>query len=68
MKNIHDFRNYKVSCERAKVQLGYQSQFTIPDIVSDLFTHPSDYGDLNQEKYFNIQVFKRRESRHLKVS
>ena len=27
IRNVDDIRNYKVSCERARIELGYQSQY-----------------------------------------
>ena len=67
IKDIHDFRNYKVSFERAEVHLGFKGQFTISDIVNNLFIHLKDYGYLDQEKYFNIKVFRKLQSKHLKA-
>ncbi|MBM3705245.1 MAG: SDR family oxidoreductase, partial [Actinobacteria bacterium] len=58
LKNIQDFRNYKVKCEKAKTKLGFQPQYDISDIVSDLFRHLKNYGDLEQDRYYNIKIFK----------
>ncbi len=59
INNIQDFRNYKVKIERAKTKLGFQPQFDIADIISELYSNLDYYGDLNQEKYKNIEIFKK---------
>ena len=59
IKNIHDLRNYKVTCEKAKDILGFVPQYGIKDTVSDLFNHLSEYGNMNDEKYYNIKVFEK---------
>ncbi len=59
MKNIQDFRNYKVSIQKARTELGFQPQFTVKDIVLDLYEHLEKYGDLNQDDYYNIRVFQK---------
>jgi len=59
LKNMQDFRNYKVSCEKAKTYLGFQPQYTIKDIVLDLYEHRELYGDFNREEFINILVFKK---------
>lgn len=59
IKNIQDYRNYKVTCERAKTVLGFEPKYSIPDIVRDLHAHHDEYGDLNQDHYYNIKQFKK---------
>lgn len=58
IKDIQDFRNYKVTCERAKTYLGFQPKYSVTDITKSLYDHLSDYGDLGQSNYYNIAVFK----------
>jgi nucleoside-diphosphate-sugar epimerase len=58
IRNVDDIRNYKVSCERARIELGYQPQYSIRDIVADLHRHADEYGDFTQDVYYNIAVFK----------
>ncbi len=60
--NIQDFRNYKVKFDRASIRLGFQPQYNISDIVSNLFKHLDEYGNLDREKYYNIKMFKKFES------
>lgn len=58
IKDIQDFRNYKVSCERAKTYLGFQPKYGITDITHSLYAHLDGYGDMGQRQYYNIEVFK----------
>jgi nucleoside-diphosphate-sugar epimerase len=55
---VKDFRNYKVSCGRARVELGYEPQYSIRDIVADIHAHADSYGDFSSDEYYNIRVFK----------
>jgi len=59
IKQIHDFRNYKVCFKKAKTYLGYEPRFSIDDIVEQLHEHREEYGDFENEKYYNIRVFKK---------
>jgi len=61
IKNIQDFRNYKVKYDKAATKLGFQPQYSIPDIVDGIYEHLDEYGDLNKEEYYNIKMFKRLE-------
>ena len=58
IKDVQDFRNYKVSCERAKTYLGFQPKYAITDITRALHENLTSYGDLGQKPYYNIEVFK----------
>lgn len=58
IKSIQDFRNYKVTGERAKTVLGFEPKYTVTDILKDLYAHLEEYGDLNQDEYYNIRRFK----------
>jgi nucleoside-diphosphate-sugar epimerase len=62
IKNIQDFRNYKVKCEKAGTKLGFQPNYGISEIVHELFGHMKDYGDLNRDEYYNIKMFESFES------
>ena len=59
IKNISDFRNYKVSLEKAKTYLGFQPQYDVKDIIDDLFSHREEYGDYDRDDFYNIRAFKR---------
>ncbi len=59
LKNIADFRNYKVTIDKARTYLGFQPQYTIEDIVADLFEHKSSFENYDKDEYYNIKVFKK---------
>jgi nucleoside-diphosphate-sugar epimerase len=59
IKQVQDFRNYKVTIEKAKTLLGFQPQYSVEDIIEDLFAHVDSYGDFNQDHYYNIRVFQK---------
>jgi nucleoside-diphosphate-sugar epimerase len=59
IKDIKDFRNYKVTIDKAKTYLGFQPMFNIEDIVAGLIEHRAEYGDFEKEQYYNIKVFKK---------
>jgi nucleoside-diphosphate-sugar epimerase len=56
---IKDFRNYKVTTEKAKTYLGFQPRYTVDNIVEDLCSHLAEYGDFDSEQYYNIKVFQK---------
>jgi nucleoside-diphosphate-sugar epimerase len=59
IRSLEDLRNYKVSLDRARIELGFEPQYSIKDIVDELHEHFTSYGDLEQEQYYNIRVFNR---------
>ena len=59
IKQVQDFRNYKVTIEKAKTRLGFQPQYSVEDIIDDLFAHASECGDFNNDAFYNIRVFRR---------
>jgi nucleoside-diphosphate-sugar epimerase len=59
IKQIQDFRNYKVTIEKAKTLLGFQPQYSVEDIIEDLHAHVGEYGDYNDDSFYNIRVFKK---------
>lgn len=54
-----DYRNYRASLDRAKDILGFAPKHSVHDIVSDLIAHHDEYGDYNDERYYNIRVFEK---------
>lgn len=56
--NVQDFRNYKVSCDRATVELGFRPQYSVKDMVADVLAHRAEYGDFDRDTFYNIRVFK----------
>lgn len=61
IKSLRDFRNYKVSIQKAKTVLGYEPKYTVSDIVKDLYEKKDEFGDFEKDNYFNIRQFKKLE-------
>ena len=59
INHIEDFRNYKVSIDKAKTYLGFQPQHTITDIIENLYEHKEKFEDYNNDQFYNIKVFKK---------
>ncbi|QEN12679.1 NAD-dependent epimerase/dehydratase family protein [Mycolicibacterium sp. ELW1] len=53
-----DFRNYKVSVDRARVQLGFKPAYGIDRIVEDLIRHRNEFADMDNPAYYNIATFR----------
>jgi nucleoside-diphosphate-sugar epimerase len=52
-----DVRNYKVTSERARVQLGFKPMYDIDRIVRDLVKYRDRFADLDNPEYYNIATF-----------
>jgi nucleoside-diphosphate-sugar epimerase len=59
IRDLKDFRNYKVTIERARVELGFAPQHSIRDTVSELWHHRERYEDFELDTFYNIRVFRR---------
>jgi len=68
VNNIQDYRNYKVSTDKAKTHLGFQSQYLAKDIVTDLYEHKDQFGNYEKDEYFNIKIFKKIEMERVHLS
>ena len=58
INDVQDFRNYKVSIQHARLRLGFNPTLGVKDIVNDLFLNINKYSDFENEKYYNIKIFK----------
>jgi nucleoside-diphosphate-sugar epimerase len=58
LKNIQDYRNYKVEISKARTILGFEPSYDVSDMVDDLHAHRDLYGDLDADGYYNIRVFR----------
>ena len=61
VKDIQDFRNYKVTCEKARNYLGFRPKYGVSDMVRDLYEHRESYGDFSDDAFYNIKTFKKLE-------
>jgi nucleoside-diphosphate-sugar epimerase len=58
IKNIQDYRNYKVSNQKARDVLGVGFNSTVESILADLDSHFGADFDYDDDLYYNIRVFK----------
>jgi nucleoside-diphosphate-sugar epimerase len=58
VRNLLDFRNYKVSLERASNIIGFYPKHTIKDIVRNLFENLPKFRTFKNPSYYNFQIFK----------
>ncbi|HUU64046.1 MAG TPA: SDR family oxidoreductase [Dehalococcoidia bacterium] len=58
IKNMTDYRNYKVSIEKARNVLSFKPRHEIADIVTSLIENMDRFQDIENPAYYNIQVFK----------
>lgn len=68
IKDLQDFRNYKVTCERAKLVLGFLPKYSIEDIIDRLHAHREEYGDFSRDEFYNIATFRKRFAPTLRVA
>lgn len=62
IKHVQDFRNYKVSFERARNVLSFHPHGDIGKIVGQLIERLEGFEDWDNPRYFNIQVLKMQEA------
>ena len=58
IKHIEDFRNYKVSTEKAANVLSFHPSGSVKSIVDNLIDNMSKFQDWDNPAYANIQCFK----------
>ena len=63
IKHIQDFRNYKVSTQKASNVLSFHSVGSVKSIVSNLIDNMEKFQDWDNPLYSNIQLFKQLESK-----
>lgn len=59
IKNIQDFRNYKVNIDKAKKILGFEPQYSIANTIEDIFKNLKEYGDFSNDEFYNITTLKK---------
>ena len=58
IKNIQDYRNYKVSYDKAMRVLSYKPNHDVKSIVLNLIENLEKFKNFDNSNYYNIQVFK----------
>jgi nucleoside-diphosphate-sugar epimerase len=61
IRHMQDFRNYKVSIEKAKNVLSFHPQSDVRGIVRQLIKEIDKFSDWDNPEYHNIQVFRKLE-------
>ena len=59
IKDVRDFRNYKVDIGRAITELGFSPRYDIEDCVENVLEHIGEYGDFGLDRFYNIRMFKK---------
>jgi len=62
IKHIQDFRNYKVSTQKAANVLSFHPASDVKSIVYDLIDNFKKFQDMDNPSYSNIMTFKKIES------
>ncbi len=57
IKDLRDFRNYKVDFSKAERVLSFKPQHDVGSIVRDLFDNLSSFEDFDNPRYRNIETF-----------
>ena len=58
INHVQDFRNYKVSIDKAQNVLSFKPRFDVEHIIEELAENLSRFEDFNNPAFYNIQVFK----------
>jgi nucleoside-diphosphate-sugar epimerase len=58
IKHLSDFRNYKVSTEKAQHTLSFHPRHDVRGIVVNLIQNLDRFNDFDNPEYYNIQTFK----------
>ena len=58
INHIQDYRNYKVSIEKAQNVLSFKPTHDVQSIVTQLVDNHDRFKDFDNPKYYNIRVFK----------
>lgn len=62
-----DFRNYKVSIEKAETTLSFHPNHDVKSIVKELITHMDEYKDWDNPQYYNIETLKLLQAKGLRT-
>jgi nucleoside-diphosphate-sugar epimerase len=62
IKFIQDFRNYKVTIQKAQNVLSFHPQNDVGSIIASLIENRSKFEDWDNPSYYNIEAFKRLEA------
>lgn len=58
IKNIQDFRNYKVNTDKAVTMLSFKPKHDVTAILNNLIANLDKFKDFDNPNYYNIHIFK----------
>ena len=58
IKYIEDYRNYKVSIEKANRILSFKPRHDVSSIIDDLVENLDRFKDFSKKEFYNIEIFK----------
>jgi nucleoside-diphosphate-sugar epimerase len=58
IKHVQDFRNYKVTWDKAKTILSFHPRQKVEGILRELSNNVGSFQDWDNPKYYNIQVLR----------
>ncbi len=58
IEHRQDYRNYKVSIEKARNVLSFKPRYDIDGIITDLVDNYEKFKDLKNKQFYNIDMFK----------
>lgn len=58
VNDVKDFRNYKVTTNKARTYLGFRPKYDVTAMVASLHEHYGEYGDFTNATYYNINTFR----------
>lgn len=58
IKHVQDFRNYKVSIQKASDVISFKPRYSILDTVKSLADNLEHFKDFDKQEYYNIRTFK----------
>jgi nucleoside-diphosphate-sugar epimerase len=59
IKSINDFRNYKVTTDKAVTTLSFKPKHDVTAILNNLIANVDKFKDFDNPKYYNIDIFKK---------
>jgi hypothetical protein len=62
IRQVQDFRNYKVNFEKARNVLSFHPRHDVRTIVRHLIKNMDRFADWDNPEYYNVQVFHALES------
>lgn len=54
-----DYRNYKVTCEKARTFLGFSPKYSVSHMIRALYKNLDAFSNFDDDNFYNIRVFKK---------